>query len=173
MSPPKPTIALVTGANAGIGLATATLLARDHGFHVIIGSRNTAAGQEVAAKLSTEGLQASSVQLDLASDESLKAAVSWIEDKFGVLDCLINNAGILIDYVPGVTDESKDLSTRELFTKTLNTNLVGTACLTELCLPLLRKAELPRLIFVSSIVSQPYERLPDPLTTHFKCRHQS
>ena len=147
-----PTIALISGANTGIGLAVATKLAKGHGFHVIIGSRSAAAGQQAAAQLTKEGFLASSVQLDLVSDESVAAAVSWIERKFGVLDVLVNNAGILIDYVPGFTDESKDLSTRDLFNQTLSTNVVGTACLTEACLPLLRKSEFPRVIFVSSIM---------------------
>lgn len=145
-----PTIALISGSNTGIGLAVATKLAKEHGFHVVIGSRNAAAGQKAAADLKASGLLASSVQLDIGSDESITAAVSWIEQEFGVLDVLINNAGILIDYVPGLTDASKDLSLRDLFTQTLSTNLIGTACLTEACLPLLRKSKLPRIIFVSS-----------------------
>ncbi|KAF2807718.1 short chain dehydrogenase reductase [Mytilinidion resinicola] len=150
MTTPKQTIALISGANTGIGLAVATQLAKDHGYHVIIGSRNEAAGTEAAAALKAAGFAASSVQLDLSSDESIAAAVSKIEHEFGVLDVLINNAGILIDYVPGVTEAYKNLSTRELFTQTLSTNVVGTACLTEACLPLLRKSDFARLVFVSS-----------------------
>lgn len=143
MAATKKTIALISGANTGIGLAVATQLARDHGYHVIIGSRNEAAGDEAATALVADGLTASSVQLDLSSDESITAAVSWIEKEFGVLDVLINNAGILIDH-------DKSLSTRELFTQTFNTNVIGTACLTEACLPLLRKSNFARLVFVSS-----------------------
>ncbi|MCJ1475115.1 hypothetical protein MMC13_003775 [Lambiella insularis] len=148
--PTKQTIALISGANAGIGLAVATQLAKDHGYHVIVGSRNLAAGEKVAAALVADGHSASAVQLELSSDESIAAAVGWIEREFGVLDVLINNAGILIDYVPGMAEALKDLSTRELFTQTFSTNLIGTACLTEACVPLLRKAEVPRLVFVSS-----------------------
>jgi NAD(P)-dependent dehydrogenase (short-subunit alcohol dehydrogenase family) len=150
MSTTKRTIALISGANQGIGLAVAIQLAKEHGYHVIIGSRNSAAGQEAASALVAEGHSASAVQLDINSDESIAAAVSSIEKEFGVLDVLINNAGILIDYVPGFTDAYKSLSTRDLFTQTFSTNVIGTACLTEACLPLLKKAELPRLIFVSS-----------------------
>jgi len=146
----KRTIALISGANAGIGLAVATQLAKDHGYHVIIGSRKLAAGEKVAAALVADGLSASSVQLEVSSDESIAAATSWIEREFGVLDVLINNAGILIDYIPGLTDAYKGLSTRELFNQTFSTNVIGAACLTEACLPLLRKSELPRLLFVSS-----------------------
>ena len=146
------TIVLVTGGNQGIGLSVATQLAKDHGYHVIIGSRNAAAGEKAAASITTGGFSASSVQLDITSDESITAAVNHINRNFGVLDVLINNAGILIDYVPGLTDESKDLSTRDLFTQTMNTNVISTACLTEACLPLLRKSSFARLVFVSSIM---------------------
>lgn len=140
----KATIALISGANAGIGLATATLLARDHGFHVIIGSRKADAGQNVAASLAADGYSASSVQLDILSDESITAAIGRIEQEFGVLDVLINNAGVMLD------TRRDGRSTRELFAETFSTNVVGAACLTEACLPLLRKSEVPRLLFVSS-----------------------
>ncbi|MCJ1241521.1 hypothetical protein MMC14_009526 [Varicellaria rhodocarpa] len=148
--PAKETVALISGANSGIGLAVATQLAKDHRYYVIVGSRNAAAGEKVAAILMAEGYSASSVQLDISSDESIAAATSWIERKFGVLDVLVNNAGILLDYVPGHLEAHKDLSTRELFSQTLSTNIIGAACLTEACLPLLRKSEVPRLLFVSS-----------------------
>jgi NAD(P)-dependent dehydrogenase (short-subunit alcohol dehydrogenase family) len=148
MAATKKTVALISGANAGIGLAVATQLAKDHGYHVVIGSRNEAAGKEVAKELVANGFAASSVQLDLSSDKSIEAAVSSIEQEFGVLDVLVNNAGILLDTLPQGAEGNK--SPRELFTLTFNTNLIGTACLTEACLPLLRKSEFARLVFVSS-----------------------
>lgn len=146
----KATVALISGANAGIGLAVATQLAKDYGYHVIVGSRQAAAGEKVAADLVADGYSASSVQLDVDSDESIAAATSWIEREFGALDVLINNAGVLLDYVPGAIEAYKDLSTRELFTRTFSTNVIGAACLTEACLPLLRKSEIPRVLFVTS-----------------------
>jgi NAD(P)-dependent dehydrogenase (short-subunit alcohol dehydrogenase family) len=153
------TIALISGSNTGIGLAVATKLAKDHGYHVIIGSRNADAGAKAAAALIAEGASASSVQLDLSSDDSIAAAVSKIDQEFGVLDVLINNAGVLLDYVEGITDHNKRLSTRELFTQTLSTNVTGAACLTEACLPLLQKSQLPRLVFVSSRMGSLVESL--------------
>ncbi|KAF2137751.1 uncharacterized protein K452DRAFT_278109 [Aplosporella prunicola CBS 121167] len=133
------TVALVSGANQGIGLAVATRLAKEYGYHVIIGSRNPEAGAKAAASLG-----GSSVQLDLNSEESVVAAVKKIGETFGRLDVLVNNAGILIDgFIPGQ-------STRELFTQTFSTNVTGTACLTEALLPLLRNSSLPRVVFVSS-----------------------
>lgn len=140
------TITLISGANQGIGLATATTLAKQHGHHVIIGSRNVDAGAKAAKALKDEGFSASSVQLDLTSDLSISDAVDTIEQRFGRLDVLINNAGILID------GKNVTKSTRDLFDQTFSTNVVGTACLTEALLPLLRKSSLPRLVFVSSIM---------------------
>jgi NAD(P)-dependent dehydrogenase (short-subunit alcohol dehydrogenase family) len=150
MTTAKKTIALISGANTGIGLAVATQLAKNYGYHVVVGSRNEAAGNEVATALVADGFAASSVQLDLSSDESIAAAVSWIEHEFGKLDVLVNNAGILLDRAPEATEAHKHLSTRELFSLTFSTNVIGTACLTEACLPLLRKSDFARLVFVSS-----------------------
>ena len=70
-----PTITLITGANQGIGFATATVLAKVHKHHVIIGSRNAEAGAEAAALLRAEGGSVSCIQLDLTSDASIEAAV--------------------------------------------------------------------------------------------------
>ena len=138
------TITLISGANQGIGLATANRLAKEYGHHVIIGSRDANAGAKVAASLRAEGHAASNVQLDLSSDSSILVAAKIIEEKFGRLDVLINNAGILID------GKFPDQSPRDLFTQTFATNVIGTACLTEALLPLLRKSQLPRVILVSS-----------------------
>jgi NAD(P)-dependent dehydrogenase (short-subunit alcohol dehydrogenase family) len=140
----KQTVALISGANTGIGLATAIQLAQGHRYHVVIGSRNAVAGQEAAASLVAKGLSVSSVQLDISSDESIATAVSSIDREFGALDVLINNAGVVLDY--------NGLSPLELFTQTLSTNVTGTDCLTEACLPLLRKSKLPRVVFVSSLM---------------------
>lgn len=138
------TIALITGANQGIGLATATRLAKDHGYHVIIGSRNSAAGEKAAKAIEAEGGKASSIQLDLTSDDSITAAARTIETRFGRLDVLVNNAAILLD------GKDPQLSLRDMLTRTLETNVIGTACVTEAMLPLLRKSALPRVVFVSS-----------------------
>lgn len=138
------TVTLISGANQGIGLATAIKLAKEHGHHVIIGSRDPDAGAKAATSLQAEGHAADSVQLDLESDISISAAVKYIDEKFGRLDVLVNNAGILIDATPAADN------IRHLFTRTFNTNVIGTACLTDAMLPLLRKSTLPRIVFVSS-----------------------
>ncbi|KAH6643234.1 carbonyl reductase [Boeremia exigua] len=138
------TITLITGANQGVGLATALKLAKTHNHHVIIGSRNAEAGAKAAAQVAAEGGSASSVQLDLGSDASIAAAVKTIETAHGHIDVLVNNAGILID------GKNPEQATRDLFTETFNTNVIGTAVLTEAFIPLIRKSANPRIVFVSS-----------------------
>lgn len=146
MSPTKvQQIILVTGANTGIGFAVAQQLAKYPQNHVIIGSRNADAGATAAKALADEGHAASSVQVDLSSDESIEAAAQAIQKAHGRLDVLINNAGILLDMGFGGT-----LSTRALFEKTLTTNVTGTACLTDALLPLLLASSSPKIVFVSS-----------------------
>ncbi|KAH8671727.1 short chain dehydrogenase reductase [Xylariales sp. PMI_506] len=149
------TIALISGANQGLGRSVATRLAKEHGYHVIIGSRDLSAGEAVAAELRADGHAATAVQLDLTSDASIDAAVSDISEKFGRLDVLVNNAGILLDS-GSVFVKKSAVPTRELFERTFQVNVFGTACLTEAVLPLLRAmkepAKPPRVVFVSTIM---------------------
>ncbi|KAI5926012.1 hypothetical protein F4810DRAFT_708095 [Camillea tinctor] len=140
------TIALITGANGGIGKAIATILAERHGYHVIIGSRNEKNGIDALNELKDRGLSASAVQLDLTSDESIYAAVEKIKKEYGRLDVLVHNAAVNLENL----GDHADLSTRELYTRTLQANVVGPAILTDLCLPLLERADVPRIVFVSS-----------------------
>lgn len=138
------TITLITGANQGIGLATAKILAKEYNYHVIIASRNLEAGAKAAEALKIEGHQASSIQLDLTSQSSINAAASTIKAQFGRLDVLVNNAGILLD------GKEPNRSFHNLLSETMTTNVIGTALVTEAMIPLLRLSPLPRLIFVSS-----------------------
>ena len=95
-------IALVTGANKGIGFEIARKLA-GAGVHVLIGSRDRARGDAAAAVLTDEGVAAESLHLDLDSAEAIAAAAATIESRFGRLDILVNNAGIFDfgDAAPG------------------------------------------------------------------------
>lgn len=149
MPSPTETIVLITGANKGIGRAVAQRLAREHGFTVIIGSRFLPGGEAVASQLVSEGHSATAVQLDVLSDASIAAAAALVEKTYGRLDVLVLNHGVFLDkWNPAVPD----LPTRELWERTLAVNVVGTACVAEAALPLLRRAELggPRVVFVSS-----------------------
>lgn len=104
--PANKTVALISGANSGIELAVATQLARDPGFHVIVGSRNADAGEKVATSLVADGHSASSVQLDISSDKSITAASGWIEREFRVCNSNVK----LLDQIWAISAKSSFLS---------------------------------------------------------------
>ncbi|KAL1880052.1 hypothetical protein Daus18300_001415 [Diaporthe australafricana] len=136
-------VALVTGANTGIGEAVARQLAEQPNHHIIIAARNPEAGSKVVADLISAGHSSSTVQLDITSDDSIAKAVQHIQDTHGKLDILVNNAG-------GAVDSNAGLTTREIFTLDFDLNVTGTAVLTDSLLPLLRKSAAPRVVFVGS-----------------------
>jgi len=102
-------IALITGANKGIGFETARQLGQQH-VTVLIGARDAAKGEEAAAKLRGEGLDARAVQLDVTDAASIQRAVDKVAQEFGRLDILINNAGVMTD------EPSKKVSEQSLVT---------------------------------------------------------
>lgn len=95
-------IALVSGANRGIGFAIAKGLARQ-GVTVLLGSRNLEKGDEVSAALRQEGLDVRAVQLDTTDDASVWKACGLIQRDYGRLDILVNNAGIGLDFAQDLT----------------------------------------------------------------------
>jgi NAD(P)-dependent dehydrogenase (short-subunit alcohol dehydrogenase family) len=139
-------IALITGANRGLGLETARRFARA-GEITIIGSRELAAGAQVAAELRGEGFEAEAVKLDVTSEEEVRAAAGEVERRHGRLDVLINNAGILPEASAG--GDGGPLSA-ELFRATYDTNVFGAVRVIEAFLPLLRKSDAGRIVNVSS-----------------------
>ena len=140
-------IALITGANKGIGLETARQLART-GVHVLLGSRERGKGVEAALKLQAEGLSVEALTIDVTHLGSIGEAAREVERKHGRLDILINNAGVLID------DYSKKPSeqTLEVWRKTFDTNLFGLIAVTQAFLPLLQKSPAGRIVNLSSIL---------------------
>ena len=141
-------IALITGANKGIGLETARQLAASHGVHVLIGARDAAKGAEAAAKLKGEGLDVEAITINVTDEKSIAAAAKTVADKFGHLDILINNAGVMLD------DHSKKVSEQSLkmWRKTFDTNLFGLIAVTQAFLPLLKKSAAGRIVNLSSIL---------------------
>jgi NAD(P)-dependent dehydrogenase (short-subunit alcohol dehydrogenase family) len=138
-------IALITGANKGIGLETTRQLA-ERGWTVWLGSRDADRGAEAAAQL-TETLPEADVrpvQLDVTSDESVAAARDAVEDGSGRLDVLVNNAGI-----GGRFAAPEDTAPAD-FLPVFGVNLLGPVRVTAAFLPLLRKGADPRLVMVSS-----------------------
>ncbi len=138
------TIALVTGANKGIGFETARQLALS-GCTILLGARNKALGEEAAAKLTAEGLDVHFLAIDLADQASITAAAGAVAAEFGHLDILVNNAGIA-DRQDGPPSTTKIGAIES----TLRINFIGAVAVTQAMLPLLRKAPAARIVNVSS-----------------------
>ncbi len=142
-------IALITGANKGIGFETARQLAQSGGVHVIMTARDRAKGVQAALTLQAEGLDVEALTLDVTDAASIDAAAREVGDKFGRLDILINNAGI------GLDDGRKGVSGQTLDTwrRTFDTNLFAVIAVTQAFLPLLGKSEAGRIVNLSSILA--------------------
>ena len=125
--------ALVTGANKGIGLEVARQLAQQ-GFRVLIGARDAQRGQQAAELLNSEGLNAEFLPLDVTDQVSVDAAAATITERFGKLDALVNNAGVLMDDLP----PSQLLL--ETLQRTYDLNIFGVVRVTQAMLPLLRRS---------------------------------
>jgi NAD(P)-dependent dehydrogenase (short-subunit alcohol dehydrogenase family) len=134
------TIALVTGANKGIGLATARRLA-ERGWTVLLAARDGDRGKAAAAGLSGD---VEPVVLDVTDDASVAAAAREVEARHGRLDVLVNNAGISGGFV-GALDNTPE-AMREVF----ETNVLGPVRVTRAFVPLLRRSAAPRIVMVSS-----------------------
>lgn len=135
--------ALVTGANKGIGLAIAHGLG-SIGFTVAVGARDETNREKAVEELRAAGIDAFGVALDVTSEDSVAAAANSIER----LDVLVNNAGISGQIDGGVQDPTTlDL---DVVRAVLDTNVFGVVRVTNAMLPLLRKAESPRIVNMSS-----------------------
>jgi NAD(P)-dependent dehydrogenase (short-subunit alcohol dehydrogenase family) len=145
-------IALVTGANKGIGRAAAEQLAA-LGMTVLIGARDPRRGEEAGAALRAAGGDAHAVTLDVTDPTTVQEAAKHIEERFGHLDVLINNAGITgsgqvspedaYDQVPSSVD-------LDMVRAVFETNVFGVIAVTNAMLPLLRRSPAPRIVNVSS-----------------------
>jgi len=139
---------LITGANKGIGFETARQLLQK-GYFVFIGSRSLENGLEAERKLREEGLTlVEAIQLDVTDDQSIQNAREEIGRKTGVLDILINNAGINGGSDPYTVLDAK----RNEYMEALKTNVIGVASVTQTFIDLLRKAPEPRIVNVSTSV---------------------
>ena len=140
-------VALVTGANTGIGLATARGLG-ELGFDVLVGSRSIEKGDAAVAALRSEGIAASLVRLDLEDHVSIQQAARLVEERHSALDVLVNNAGIKEEFFPSSATPSS--ASLEILSRTLMTNVVGSVAVTQAMLPLLQKASAARIVTLSS-----------------------
>ncbi|ROO90613.1 NADP-dependent 3-hydroxy acid dehydrogenase YdfG [Actinocorallia herbida] len=142
-------IALVTGANRGLGFESARALA-GHGFTVLVGARSAERGQEAAARITAEGGTARCVPLDVADDASVAAAADLIGREYGRLDVLINNAGITTPPDVPPADHLPSRTTADTVRRTYETNVFGAIRTIGALLPLLREAPAARIVNVSS-----------------------
>ncbi|MEO6828206.1 MAG: SDR family NAD(P)-dependent oxidoreductase, partial [Acidobacteriaceae bacterium] len=142
-------VALITGANKGIGLETARQLGK-LGIVVLTGARDTGKAESAAKTLKDEGIDARALKLDVTSASDRDAAVKFIGKHFGRLDILVNNAGIMIE---GGWDgnNSSTVAAQDLH-QTFATNFFAPVILTQALLPLLRKAPAARIVNLSSIL---------------------
>ncbi|NAS25704.1 SDR family NAD(P)-dependent oxidoreductase [Herbidospora sp. NEAU-GS84] len=139
------TIALVTGANKGIGYEVARLLG-EAGTVVLVGARSPERGAEAVARLTGLGVEARHLQLDVTDQADIDAAAKWIEITYGRLDVLVNNAGIAHPADHAGPSATPVPVLREMF----ETNVFGVVAVTNAMLPLLRKSQAGRIVNVSS-----------------------
>ena len=137
-------IALVTGANRGIGREVSCQLAQQ-GIYVLVSGRDLVSTQHVADGLLAGGFQAETLQLDVTLTDHIERAFKTIETRFGRLDILINNGAVSLDESNGVFDVPI-----EIFKSTLDINLIGPLQLTQKLIPLLKRSPNGRIVNLSS-----------------------
>ncbi len=151
-------IALVTGGNKGIGLETGRQLGK-LGFAVLLGARDVPKGEAAAKLLRADGIDARAVKLDVTKADDIAAVARMVESKFGRLDVLVNNAGVMLE--KGWTQNTTSATDLEKLRATFDANVFGVVAVTNALLPMLRKAEAARIVNVSSILgSVSYQATP-------------
>jgi len=138
---PQP-VALVTGANKGLGLEIARQLGQ-HGFTVVLGARQDK-GAAPAAELRAQNIDAHSITLDVTAAADIAAAATFLEQQFGRLDVLVNNAGVQLDNGFDVSPDT--------LRQTYEANVIGPYAITQALLPLLRQSPAGRIVNQSSIL---------------------
>ncbi|KAK8449094.1 hypothetical protein SEVIR_7G160600v4 [Setaria viridis] len=138
----RETVAVVTGANRGIGHALAARLA-EHGLTVVLTARDGARGEAAAAPLRERGLAVAFRRLDVSDPDSVAEFAAWLRDAVGGLDILVNNAAVSFNEI--------DTNSVEHAETVLRTNFYGAKMLTEALLPLFRQSPATsRILNISS-----------------------
>ena len=142
-------VALITGANKGIGLETARQLGQQ-GIIVVVAARDQAKAEKAARVLQEEGVDARPLKLDVTRAGDRDAAVEFLEKNFGKLDILINNAGVMVE--DGWGKNNTVTVSPDALQQTFETNFFAPVLLTQALLPLLQKAPAARIVNLSSIL---------------------
>lgn len=142
-------VALITGANKGIGLETAHQLGK-LGVTILVGTRDLAKGEAAAEVLRGVGVDARAIKLDVVNEADRAAAAKFIEKEFGRLDILVNNAGVLLDPRGGNATSTTPIA---MLRETFETNFFAVVALTQTLLPLIRKSKAGRIVNLSSILA--------------------
>ncbi|KHN97429.1 NAD(P)-binding domain protein [Metarhizium album ARSEF 1941] len=149
---PFPKLVFITGGSTGIGLETVKALIKSSkaSYHIFVGSRSQAKARDAVEQLrdllGPSSSTAEPMQIDVTDDESIQQAAKYVEDRFGWLDVLINNAGVLLD-----TALSQDAPNfRTIFNGAYDVNVTGAQVTTCLFAPLLVKSPHARLVFLSA-----------------------
>lgn len=142
-------IALVTGANKGLGFETSRQLAK-LGTTVLMASRSSTRGKAAAKTLRDEGLNAEFIRLDVTKPEQIRKAATEIRRRYGKLDILVNNAGTSVDGAHGA-NSTETISPKAL-RNTFDVNFFGLVELTQKLLPLIKKSVAGRIVNVASIL---------------------
>jgi len=137
-------VALVTGANRGIGYAISRRLGEQN-ITVVLGARDPRKGTEACSRLLGEGLDVHFELLDVIDEKSIKSAIERIQAHFGRLDILINNAGIMID-----GEEDALNVDQETVRETLRINVLGPLMLCQYCIPLMQAGGYGRIVNMAS-----------------------
>ena len=140
----RETVAIVTGANRGIGLEVARQLAHKD-MTVILGSRHLEKGKTAAKMLASQGLKVIPHQLDVTDQENVDRLTAQVEEEFGQLNVLVNNAGILYDTWQQALNADFDT-----VSEALETNTFGPWRMCKAFIPLLRRSGQGRIVNVSS-----------------------
>ena len=143
-------IALITGANKGIGFETARQLGKEN-VTVIVTARDNEKGKAATATLQKEGIDAEFVQLNVNDAADIQKVYDYIESKYGKLDILINNAGIQQESADWGVNNTTTISEKDL-RETLDTNFFNVVKLSNTLLPLIRKSDAGRIVNLSSIL---------------------
>ena len=142
-------VAVVTGANRGIGLEICRQLAAS-GLNVVLTSRDAAKGRAACKTLTSAGLQVIYRRLDVTSVRAIRALAEFMQNEFGRIDVLVNNAGVMLD-PRGTRFLDSTLAT---YRATFEVNVWGALALTQAVLPLMQKRRYGRIVNLSSGLGQ-------------------